>query len=227
MKNPLRPKIFSGVFVGALLFNSIAAAQTNSDAFTLEILHPNAVKPTQLIYEMKPGDTLTDEVKLGNEHPEKQLFWLYAEDQKLEEKNAFEIYRPEDEHENDFIGSWITAEQKELEIEGKSQKVMKITVSVPKDASPGDYTGGLAFERKIQEINNPNLTLAFRVIRKINLKVTNDPQPVPMLQTGWVPNPYLLGSSGLFLGSMVYYFAARRKEKRKAKGNGQNGQNNV
>lgn len=224
-RNPLNKISFIlPAIMATVVFANTAAAQTQaSEGFTLTPLHPNAVKPNQFIYELKPGDTLTDEVIVRNENPEQQNFWLYAADQNLNETNAFEIYRPEDTDGNTFIGRWVVPEKQEFPLPGYGDETIKIRITIPKDAPLGEYTGGLAFERRKFEEKNPNLMLAFRVINKINLKVTNDPQPVPMLQTGWTPNPYLLGSSGLFLGSMIYYFAARRKEKKRAKANGQKG----
>lgn len=181
------------------LFANTASAQTqatqsilpagmpaNNEGFTIVPADPNGVNPRKFIYELKPGSSVTDYAYVKNFSGQKVTFALYGADPTTSNKGTL-AYKtkaesggtPSTERSGKDTGKWLQFEQPTLELGPTGAKMVKFTITVPADTSPGDYRLGTSMERIKQDTSNPGITIATRIVLHTEIKVTNDPKPVP------------------------------------------------
>jgi hypothetical protein len=190
-------------------------AQTNNDTsnegFYIEAANPNAISPLSFMYEIKPGEKITDGFILVNSGNAARKFHIYTADSFKENDK---VYFNEDKDPKNFA-KWVTLPISEIELQPGEKQTFTMEINVPQDTKEGTYLLGFAMSFT-KPSNNSNITITPRLIRNIRIKVTNNPQPVPKLGETNIFNTALTYSWGvvIFLGAMGYFFYANRKEKK-------------
>lgn len=185
--------------------------------YTIRPAEPNAIKPTAIMAEMKPGDTYSDNVLVTNKSEKEITVSLHAADGTTTNTGSFTIKSGGEPQEN--IGLWTTIEHEPLVLGPGEEKKVFFSITVPEDTALGEYKGGIAAQQKGEERNS--IITSTRVVTPVLLTVTDNPQPIPKLQDGEVnifnPTPFFWGTVVIFVGSMGYLVYANKKEKQKGK----------
>ncbi|HVT77804.1 MAG TPA: DUF916 domain-containing protein [Acidimicrobiales bacterium] len=106
-----------------------------------------SVDPTQpserpfLTYSVTPGQVIHDEVVLYNYSNVPLDFRLYPTDAFNNEQGAFDAL-PANQKAKD-VGTWVKVDQENLALPAKTQAVVPITLTVPRQAAPGDHAGAI------------------------------------------------------------------------------------
>jgi len=190
--------------------------------FTIWPVFRNAIDIYRIIEEMKPGEKKEDYVMVKNSAEKPKTFNLYPIDEEINNGKPF-YKNKNDAREN--IGKWVSIEEPVVTLGPDEEKKIKITLSIPADTPLADYKGGIAMEHVQPSAKNPNLNIATRLILGIQIKVTDNPQPVPQFVQANIfntPTPYFWVSTGIFLASAGYFIYASRKEKKLADKNKSN-----
>lgn len=150
-----------------------------SEGFTLIPADPNTMNQWKFIYEAKPGTTTRDSVVIKNLSGNDATFSLYGTDSTQSAQGTL-AYKTRDAS-GEGQGNWITFDEPEVTLGPGEEKLTSFTLSIPEDAELGDYRLGIAMEKTKKDINNPNVTIATRYVSHTEVKVTNNPQPIPKM----------------------------------------------
>lgn len=186
---------------------TIGTQQTKkNEGFTIVPLYPNTINPRKFLFEIKPGDQAVEEAYIKNFSDEPVTVLLYGADPTL--SNTGTLAYKTRQTPNDGPGSWVKFDESPVDLGPQEGKKIRFSVNVPKDTSLGDYKAGIAIEKTKKDINNASITIATRVIIHAEIKVTNDPKPIPRGEPAvketapaW-KQYYFWGSLLLFLASI-------------------------
>lgn len=170
-----------------------------SEGFTIVPADPNSISPRKFIFEIQPGSSTHDSVLIQNLSNETATFFLYGADPTFSSQGT-PAYKTRDAG-GDGEGQWITFDETQTVLGPGEQKSLTFTLTIPEETALGDYRVGIAMEKTRQDINNPNVTIATRVILHSDIKVTNSPQIIPKL-SGSQETPKTAGGNTL----QLYYF---------------------
>jgi hypothetical protein len=195
--------------------------QINEDRFNFVIANPNTIDPKKFIFELKPGETSSDEVYVKNASDVPLKFSLYGADGTKTAQGSFAL-RTKNEPLKD-VGKWITFDEKEITLQPGEYKKVKFHLEVPSGTPEGTYSGGVAAEKSKPETGNPNVTIAVRIGLRVDVKVTSNPHPASKKYADVVGNPfyqvYFWASLGLFLvsaGALGWsYYSDKKSPKRR------------
>jgi len=125
------------------LFVAITAA-TTIFAADESILESITLSPVAKRYELKAGETKTDELTVVNDGVEPYDFITYAKPYSV----ASENYAPDfiTEASNSDAYRWVKFDQPKYHLEAGASTTVRFTVTVPSDAAPGGHYGVLFVE---------------------------------------------------------------------------------
>jgi len=196
-----------------------------NEGFTLVPQYPNTINPRKFLFEIKPGDQATEEAVIKNFSDKPVTVLLYGADPTL--SNTGTLAYKTRQNPNDGPGSWVKFDQPQVDLGPMEGKKVRFTVNVPKDMALGDYKAGIAIEKTKKDINNASITIATRVITHAEIKVTNDPKPIPKGEPviketapAW-KQYYFWGSLLLFLSSIGLLAWVTMKDRKGTKSKGQ------
>lgn len=206
--------IFS--FLVSLLLWQTASAQNLSTSFAAEPASKNAVAPSIFMYEARPGTTIEDDILIKNINDEPRTLTLYPADGFTDDegKPAFKTYGEEMTE----IGAWIEIDSETYEFEPQETKKIHFRVNVPQNAEEKEYKGGFALEQKFNA--DAPVQTALRVMKNIEIKVTQDPQEIPRFAAeesteSYQPTMFFWITLGIFIASMAYVLLTREKKHEK------------
>jgi len=211
------------IVLGIISFANLALADASTpDKFTVIPANPNGIDPGNLMYEMKPGDKLTDEINIKNYSSQKKDFVLYVTDKYITKDGTTGF---NDENETSQLAGLAKFESKTITIGPEETKTVKIMISIPQNQALGDYIGGVAVVTTRPSKDGTNINIAIRYIMGLNIKVTNTPSHIPTINemkeqlqaNSFGPTPYFITSIAIFLLSIGYFIWASRKEKNSKK----------
>jgi len=107
------------------------------------------IKNSWFVYEVDPGTTIEDIVRVVNTSSDEMKVNLEGLDAFSTSDGAFAL--TDDESKNQDIGKWITLTEKKLTLPPKSQIDVKFTVAVPVEAEVGDHMGGITVQKDTTE----------------------------------------------------------------------------
>lgn len=139
-----RALLASIVVVVALAFTPMAAhAQTSPPGWTL-VPASSSGAPTQRAffdYSLAPGQALQDFVRLSNPSDHDLTFQLYATDGYTTPEGAFALRLPTEARTG--VGAWTSLPFGTRTVPAGTAVTFPFQIGVPKDASPGDWAGGI------------------------------------------------------------------------------------
>lgn len=172
----------------------------NSQTFSGKPTYPNKLLPYQFSMELKPGTAGTETITISNNSDKTSTYILSGVDSNINEKGETNFRLGTDAQSD--AGAWIGI-QSSIEVPAKSEKQIDFTVNAPKDAAKKDYLAGISVESKgvnVVQKDGQNISVNLRNVLKVNIKVTDTPQPVEK-----APNP-LLTPTNIYLGISVLLF---------------------
>lgn len=158
--------------VGALMltFAPWALAISNGDISVSPAKESDSNDPrTQswFIYNFLPGTNHIDQVLVKNESDQARTLKIYAVDGYTTEQGGFALRSITDPKQS--IGKWISLSKSELTIQPGREIAVDFTYTVPKDAEPGEYAGGIVVEDTMQ-IQGQGVA----VIKRVGVRMYHD-----------------------------------------------------
>lgn len=166
-----------GVVVAVLLFAPHAARGQTGEVVNSWALSPTGVDAngestrSYLTYSLAPGDTVRDSVTLWNYSNVQLTFDIYPSDARNNSDGAFGLPPSTDKPAD--VGSWITLPQAHVTANPNSKIDIPITVTVPKDARPGDHSGAVLAANAVRGTgaDGKSITLDRRTGTRVYIRV--------------------------------------------------------
>lgn len=200
----------------SLFLSQTASAQNLSTSFAAEPASKNAVAPSIFMYEAKPGTTIEDDILVKNIATEPRTLTLYPADGFTDDegKPAFKTYGEEMKE----VGAWVEIDNETYEFEPQETKKIRFRINIPQDAEEQEYKGGFALEQKFNA--DAPVQTALRVMKNIEIKVTQNPQEIPRFtppetNSSYQPTIFFWITLGIFIASMAYVLLTREKKHEK------------
>ncbi|MBN9213002.1 MAG: hypothetical protein BGO45_13335 [Microbacterium sp. 71-36] len=131
---------------------------------------------TRFSYSSDPGQSVADQVLVGNTGTERQDFTVYATDAFNGQDGTFSLLPTADVPTS--VGAWVRfdngTDRIQFSLEPNEVRLLPFTMEVPADATPGDHVGGLVAS-VIEE--GQQVSLDRRVATSIFARVSGDLQP--------------------------------------------------
>lgn len=125
----------------------------------------------------QPGTTLTDRAVVTNTTAAELTFRLYIADAHNTERDGGLAVRGIEEPQRD-VGAWGKPAQDTVTVPPRSAVTVGLTLSVPRDASPGDHVGALvAVDTRVRPADGSHLGVQRGVGARIYLRVDGPRQP--------------------------------------------------
>lgn len=181
-----------------------------TDSFTIKPYQANKIKPAHVLLEMKPGDKTEFEFVVTNKSGVPFDLSVYPADGIYTNKGTKTITGQYDAHSE--IGKWIKINKEKISTNPGSQEKIKATVTIPPETKIGTYFGGLAAE-KLNKEEGKSIQIALRIALPVQIKVTPDPQEIPMYDPPQsVPTNFFWSTLAIFLISAGYIGMSKIKE---------------
>ncbi|MBB3157969.1 hypothetical protein FHS07_001653 [Microbacterium proteolyticum] len=124
-------------------------------------------------YDLAPGGTVGDALYVANRSPQPITLSVYAADGFLTEDGSLDILAGGVASTD--LGSWVSIETPELTLDSGASAEVPFTVTVPADASPGDYAAGVVASMRVTA-DNGTITER-RLGSRVHLRVQGDLAP--------------------------------------------------
>jgi len=115
-------------------------------------------------YTIDPGGTVTDGIVVANHGQEPVDLKVYAADGFTSEDGALSLVVAGEE--SRAVGAWITPGQESLTLGPGETASIPFTVSIPDNATPGDYAGGI-----VTSLTVPDAATGVNVDRRLGIRV--------------------------------------------------------
>lgn len=161
------------------------------EGFSMGVGYDNDRYPSQLVYELKPGETFEDEFILANTKKESIQLDLYVQDGAINPKdNSFFVPGPEALADNQILNHLIFPEKNIVSLSSNSRERVKLTIKIPEDAPKKEYLG-MVFahytpNQKRLHLEGNQVAVTQRIGLKVVLAVTDNPQ---MPKRTKIPDP--------------------------------------
>lgn len=208
--------------VGILMLPTFALAQTQeaqqdmakSGGFSMWPSNPTTLDYYNVILELKPGQSTTENLSIQSLEPSEADFNFYAIDFVTKE-NGTKTYKQKNEP-RENVAAWSTLSTENLSLKPNEKKNLDLTISVPSNTPLGDYRGGIAIETLQPSAKYPGIKIARRYIMSVKIKVTDTPQVLARAAQANIFTSIPLNvwiSIGIFIASMAYFIYAQKSEK--------------
>jgi len=136
--------------------------------------HPradNARSESIFVYELKPGDSVKDEVQVVNNTNSEKTLLLYAVDSQVASGGAFSCAQKVDEPLS--VGRWINVNKSEVHLAPNSFENVPFTINVPITASVGESNGCIVVQdsQRSAVSENGGITLSFRTAIRVAVTI--------------------------------------------------------
>lgn len=192
----LRTQRISAAFLGALLaFMPVATAVAQEEEVQpvrIQVNRENNVEdtdkyyigPTRFLLDMEPGETRTVEVQVMNQEGETRMYVLETEDFAIDpEQNGAATFFPSHAAGPFPARGWLTPEVGSFELGHGERAFIRVRVSVPENAEPGDHYAAVvvAHEPSIPD-EQSGFAVQSRVASLFIVSVAGDIQQEGMLE---------------------------------------------
>lgn len=100
-------------------------------------------------YELAPGQTIDDWVSIQNQSDETMSFYLFGADAYNTAEGAWALTERGDPKE--FVGTWLDVGDEAITVPPATELRVNFSITIPADASPGDYAGGIVALNQVIE----------------------------------------------------------------------------
>jgi hypothetical protein len=170
-------KIVSATILAMFFLSSFSIVFASGGSVNIEPLYSYNDNKYKFIYELSPGDFVEDSLLLrNNSKNEINKASLYPADAEIQEDGTF-VFN-EAGNPGGSIAEWIKIEETEIILNPGENKVVNFEISVPKDATYGDYPGGLVAATAKSFKTGGLLDVSVRAASKLNVKITDKPQTI-------------------------------------------------
>ena len=179
--HPLRAYVSAALFVLLVCLGLLVApagsahAAENDVTWTVRTASNDfGAERTSYAYSVNPGGTLTDALVISNNGKTALDLGFYAADGYTTDSGQFDLIAGGEKSVG--VGLWITGSRDRVTVKpGKSVKV-PFTLTVPANASPGDYAGGLVTSL-LQPDDEAGINVDRRLGIRIALRISGDLVP--------------------------------------------------
>ncbi|MEZ3160399.1 DUF916 domain-containing protein [Microbacterium sp. BWT-B31] len=119
---------------------------------------------TSYHYTADPGRTVEDAIVIANHGDESVDLALYAADGYTTDSGGFDILTPGET--STAVGAWIQPAEDLVTVEPGASVEVPFTLTVPENATPGDYAGGI-----VTSLAQPGDTQGLSVDRRLGIRV--------------------------------------------------------
>ena len=142
-----------------------AAAGTDDVNWTVRTESNNfGADRTSYGYTIDPGGSITDGIVVANHGQEPVDLAVYAADGFTSEDGALSLVVAGEE--STAVGAWITPDQDSVTVAPGETASIPFTVSIPDNATPGDYAGGI-----VTSLTVPDAETGVNVDRRLGIRV--------------------------------------------------------
>lgn len=130
---------------------------------------------SRFTYQAKPGQTVTDRVRVTNTGSTKLEITLFAADAYNDEKGDFAL--ADSSEKKTGSASWVTFDGRPklgLTLKRGESRTVPFTVAIPADAGPGDHPAGII----ASATTGGQVTVERRIANRMYVRVSGDLQPV-------------------------------------------------
>lgn len=151
--------------IGATVFfaNGLVAAQSLSIGGTPAYPKPDNPRSNNIfIHEIKPRETAKDGILINNPTSEQRIVNLGVVDSIAASDGSFSCKQNTEKRTG--TGNWIALDKKQVTLEPKKTEIVDFTITVPKDASPGEHSGCITFQdtKSYAKSSGSGIQLGFR-----------------------------------------------------------------
>ncbi len=129
---------------------------------------------TGFTYSIDPGASVDDALVVANHGDEPLQFAVYAADGYTTDSGQFDLLTQGTESKG--VGLWLTTDTDSVTVEPGATVTLPFTVTVPDDATPGDYAGGV-LTSLVQQDDSAGITVDRRLGVRVDLRVGGELQP--------------------------------------------------
>nr|WP_241741645.1 DUF916 domain-containing protein [Microbacterium yannicii] len=115
-------------------------------------------------YTIDPGGTVSDGIVVANHGQQPVDLRVYAADGFTSEDGALSLLVAGEK--SSAIGAWITPDQQTVTVAAGETASIPFTVTIPDDATPGDYAGGI-----VTSLTVPDAATGVNVDRRLGIRV--------------------------------------------------------
>ncbi|GAA5195172.1 WxL protein peptidoglycan domain-containing protein [Microbacterium jejuense] len=115
-------------------------------------------------YTIDPGGSVADGIVVANHGQEPVELKVYAADGFTSEDGALSLVVAGEE--SKAVGAWITPDQESVTLAAGASASIPFTVSIPDNATPGDYAGGI-----VTSLTVPDAATGVNVDRRLGIRV--------------------------------------------------------
>lgn len=190
---------------GIFAFAPRADAATDPQQVSWGVRPANTVHGTDrpnFAYRLPPGGTVQDAIVVTNRGGEPLSLDVYAADGFLTSDGTLDLVAAGEQSE--AVGAWTVAAGSPVTVPPNESVEVPFTLTVPADAQPGDYAGGVVSTLRVE--NAEGVTVDRRLGSRVHLRVTGD--LTPALTVDDVQVQYLsAGANPLTPGTATVSFA--------------------
>lgn len=204
------------LITGLLVLINNPGQAAASFSFTAVPADPNLINQNKFILEARPGDEIEEKLYVENKSTEPIKLKLYPIDGQINAEAKFTGQNADQQQIH--IGQWAKIEKQEMNLNPGEGQVVNYTIAIPNKTALGNYFGGIAIENVPANNNDQTLQINSRIIVRVDLKVTENPNPPAKLypeKSFWqkINKTYLTIAGLLFIFSLVGLYLTSRKEK--------------
>lgn len=173
-------KTLSLFMLSALFLSYGAMASANGNGFSIS---PSRGTSSRLLYEIKPGEKITDTIRITNNETVEKTFSIFAADKQASDaKSESFILKGQNEVQKE-VGLWTKIGQNQLQLKGGESKNVEFTLEIPADTKKEiTYEGGIVLAESSDKkaavggANSSNVSVLSQVGARLYVKVTDNPQ---------------------------------------------------
>ncbi|WP_051681884.1 WxL protein peptidoglycan domain-containing protein [Cellulomonas sp. HZM] len=125
-------------------------------------------------YSVEPGQTVHDAIVVTNKTPTALTLAVYAADAFTTSSGQLDLL-PAGEPSKD-VGAWVHLDDDEITLKAGASTTVPFTLEVPKDATPGDHSGGVVTSFRSAQDGSP-VALDSRLGSRMHVRVAGELSP--------------------------------------------------
>lgn len=162
--------------ITTLFCSSVPANAIDSYGVGAVPAYPNKDNPRAqsiFIYQLEPGASKKDGIRIVNNTDMKKTISVYAVDSENSSDGAFACKQQVEEKEG--VGGWIKLAKNEVTLSGHSEEIVPFTITVPKGADVGETNGCIAVQdQRKNEATGNGIILSFRSALRVAVMVPGE-----------------------------------------------------